>query len=55
AGGKSLQKTWDKKLKENNKAPVISISTDGKLTSKAVYFVPWEPRSDPDLLCRSIE
>ncbi|CAF1149153.1 unnamed protein product [Adineta steineri] len=55
AGGKSLQKSWDKKLKENNKAPVISISTDGKLTSKAVYFVPWEPRSDPDLLCRSIE
>lgn len=55
AGGKSLKAAFDKKVKENDKSPVISVSADGALVSKAVYFVAWKPNSDEDALRQSIE
>jgi len=55
AGGKSLKKSFERQVKENETDPVISVAADGKLASKAVYFVPWKPDSDPNKLCESIE
>lgn len=55
AGGKSLKSAFDKKVKEDQKSPVISIPAEGALKSKAVYFVAWKPSSDQKLLCDSIE
>jgi hypothetical protein len=43
------------KVKENKTDPVISIPASGQLASKAVYFVPWKPNADPNILCQSIE
>ncbi len=55
AGGKSLKNAFDKKVKENETSPVISVPADGKLASKAIYFVPWKPDPDPTILCQTIE
>lgn len=55
AAGSSFQKSFDAKVKENEKAAVISVSSEGQLASKAVYFVPWKPSSDPGKLSQSIE
>ncbi|CAF4063349.1 unnamed protein product [Rotaria magnacalcarata] len=54
-GGKSLRIAYNVRHKQNAHEPVISIPTDGKVASKAVYFVDWQPKDNPKLLCRSIE
>jgi O-acetyl-ADP-ribose deacetylase (regulator of RNase III) len=54
-GGKSLKSSFEKKMKENDKNPVISIPAEGSLKSKAIYFVPWKPSSDEHRLCESLE
>ncbi|CAF3619339.1 unnamed protein product [Rotaria sordida] len=54
AGGDSLRKLFKMKIKEIHKSSIISVATDGKLASKAIYFVLWEPNSDPNILCQSI-
>lgn len=55
AGGRSLKANFDKKIKENDKAAVISVPAEGSLASKAVYFVAWKPNSDENTLRLSIE
>ncbi|CAF3672548.1 unnamed protein product [Rotaria socialis] len=54
-GGKSLRIAYNARHKQNAHQPVISIPTDGKIASKAVYFVDWQPNDNPKLLCRSIQ
>ncbi|CAF0819065.1 unnamed protein product [Rotaria sordida] len=53
--GKSLQNLLEMKIKENLNNSIISITTDGKLPSKVIYFVLWKPNSNPDILCQSIQ
>ncbi|CAF3031427.1 unnamed protein product [Rotaria sp. Silwood2] len=54
AGGNSLRKLFKMKIKEISETSVVSVTTDGKLASKAIYFVLWKPSSDPNILCQSI-
>ncbi|UJR07910.1 hypothetical protein I4U23_012193 [Adineta vaga] len=55
AAGKAVQMAYEKKTKENSGESIISIPTDNKLPSKAVYFVPWKPNTDLHVLRDSIE
>ncbi|CAF3427844.1 unnamed protein product [Rotaria sp. Silwood1] len=55
AGGKPLQKSFVAKSKANPKDIVISVTTNGQLPAKAVYFVLWEPNSDSTILSESLE
>lgn len=55
AAGKAFKKSFDAKVKADETASVISIPSEGDLASKAVYFVPWKPSTDPDKLRQSIE
>ncbi|CAF3698920.1 unnamed protein product [Rotaria sp. Silwood1] len=54
ACGKSMQKLFEMKIKENPKDSIFSITTDGKLPSKIIYFIRWEPNSDSNILDQSI-
>ncbi|UJR11706.1 hypothetical protein I4U23_015887 [Adineta vaga] len=54
-GGKSLKSAFDKKTKEEEKHSVISIPAEGSFKCKVIYFVPWQPNSDENRLCQSIE
>ncbi|CAF4583628.1 unnamed protein product, partial [Rotaria sp. Silwood2] len=54
ACGNSLKKLFDIKIKENPKTSVIDITTDGKIPSKVIYFIVWQPDSDSNLLYQSI-
>ncbi|CAF5140656.1 unnamed protein product, partial [Rotaria sp. Silwood1] len=54
AGGNSLRKLFKMKIKEISENSVVSVTTDGKLASKAIYFVLWKPSSDSNILCQSI-
>ncbi|CAF1454869.1 unnamed protein product, partial [Rotaria sordida] len=55
AGGKTLQQSFKNKFKEHAKDPIFSMSTGGRLLAKAIYFVSWQPNSDPNILSQSIE
>lgn len=55
AAGKAFKKSFDAQVKENETASVISVRSEGELASKAVYFVPWKPSSNPEKLRQSIE
>lgn len=55
AAGKSFKRAFEAQVKENETASVISVRSEGELGSKAVYFVPWKPSSDPQMLVQSIE
>ena len=52
--GKSLRKAYITKYHEDETSLVFSINTEGKLPSKAIYFVNWYPNGDPNELCQSI-
>lgn len=54
-GGKSFQKSFNSKHKQNPQAKIISVAAEGQLKSKAVYFLDWHPHPNPKVLCKSIE
>ena len=50
-----MEATFDAELEKNPDATVIDVSAGGQLSSKRVYFLPWEIDSDDSVLRKSIK
>jgi hypothetical protein len=55
AGGDSLKAFFNAETNKNPEAPVVAVKAAGQLSSKMVYFLQWEIKSDASLLSKSIQ
>ena len=53
-GGDSVQASYNNQSKQNT-TTITTVAAGGKLVSKQIYFVPWQPNSDEALLCESLK
>ncbi|CAF3559154.1 unnamed protein product [Rotaria socialis] len=55
AGGDSVSNSYTNQIKDNPDAPVITVTAAGRITSKMIYFLPWQSNPDESILRKSIE
>ncbi|CAF3180149.1 unnamed protein product [Rotaria sp. Silwood2] len=55
AGEGLIDAAYADALEENPQAYIIDIETDGQLPSDVIYFIPWKPHSDENLLRKSLQ
>ncbi|CAF1404477.1 unnamed protein product, partial [Didymodactylos carnosus] len=55
-GGSQMKSLYDSELaKQPKDSSLISIPSSGEIQSKTLYFLPWKPHTDMNLLRQSIE
>jgi hypothetical protein len=54
-GGDSVKTPYETEYLQNPTSPIITVAAAGQLTSKKIYFLPWEPNKDATLLIESIK
>jgi hypothetical protein len=54
-GGDSVKTPYETEYPQNPTSPIITVTAAGQLTSKKIYFLPWEPNKDATLLIESIK
>ncbi|CAF4399371.1 unnamed protein product [Rotaria socialis] len=55
AGGASVSNSYNEQISKNSAAPIVIVQSNGRIASKAIYFLPWKTSSDEPILCKSIK
>ncbi|CAF1359103.1 unnamed protein product [Adineta steineri] len=55
SGGNSIKVSYEAELKKNPTAPIITVTANGHVAAKTIYFLPWQPDADLIKFCDSVK